>query len=81
MATIAEGGPALMLCATMAVAPNKTLGNDVVVTLSTQNGTGRFMCVYTKERTLMNSINFRCCKAATSFYGQQFLLLDQNFLQ
>lgn len=46
MATIVEGGPAVIVCVIMSVASINTLGNDVVVTLSTANGTGKYTQSY-----------------------------------
>lgn len=40
METIVEGGQAVRVCVTMSVAASDILGNDVVVALSTANGTG-----------------------------------------
>jgi hypothetical protein len=41
MATVVEGGPALMVCTQMTAFPAAaTLSEEVVVTLSTMDGTG-----------------------------------------
>ena len=41
MGTIVEGGTAAVICVTMSVASSNILGNNVVVALSTANGTGK----------------------------------------
>ena len=42
MGTIVEGGPPVIICVTMSVASSNILGNNVVVALYTENGTGKY---------------------------------------